>query len=46
MMTWGRQLFQMDVVMVGVIVIGVIGVLLNFGVSALERRLLRYKKYD
>ncbi|MDR2429147.1 MAG: ABC transporter permease [Candidatus Margulisbacteria bacterium] len=44
MMTWGRQLFQMDVVMVGVIVIGVIGVLLNAGVSSLERRLLRYKK--
>jgi sulfonate transport system permease protein len=44
MMTWGRQLFQMDVVMVGVVVIGVIGVLLNAGVSALERRFLRYKR--
>ncbi|MDR1997677.1 MAG: ABC transporter permease [Candidatus Margulisbacteria bacterium] len=43
MMTWGRQLFQMDVVMVGVIIIGVIGVLLNLGVSILEKHILRWR---
>jgi sulfonate transport system permease protein len=43
MMTWGRQLFQMDIVMVGVIVIGIIGVLLNTGVSYLEKHVLRWR---
>jgi len=44
MMTWGRQCFQMDVVLVGVIVIGVIGVLLNKGVIRLEKSVLRWEK--
>ena len=44
MMTWGRQYFQMDIVMVGVIVIGVIGILLNTGLSRLENHVLRWRR--
>lgn len=43
LMTWGRLIFQLDVVFVCVAVIGVIGFLLDFGVRRAETRLLRWK---
>lgn len=43
LMIMGRQLFQMDVVMVGVIVIGMIGFVLNQGFVLLERRFLSWR---
>ncbi len=42
MMVWGRTLFQIDIVIVGMIVIGVIGLLLDIGLACLERRLQRW----
>jgi sulfonate transport system permease protein len=42
MMTWGRTLFQVDVVIVGMIVIGVIGFLMDSGLRGIERRLRRW----
>jgi sulfonate transport system permease protein len=42
MMTWGRTLFQIDVVIVGMIVIGIIGFLMDFGLRRVERRLQRW----
>jgi sulfonate transport system permease protein len=44
MMSWARQLFETDVVLCGVIVIGVVGWTLNFSVGLLEKRLLRWRK--
>jgi sulfonate transport system permease protein len=42
MMVWGRTLFQIDIVIVGMIVIGVIGLALDAGLTRLERRLQRW----
>lgn len=42
MMVWGRTLFQLDIVIAGMIVIGVIGLALDSGLSAAERRLSRW----
>ncbi|HSM94203.1 MAG TPA: ABC transporter permease [Anaeromyxobacteraceae bacterium] len=39
MVVWGRQLFQLDVVIVAIIVIGVVGLSLDLVLSTLERRL-------
>ena len=41
MMVWGRTLFQIDIVIVGMILIGVIGFLMDAGLTGLERRLQR-----
>lgn len=43
MMTMGRQLFQMDVVMLGVIVVGVTGYSMNFLLKIAEKRLLHWR---
>lgn len=43
MMTWGRTLFQIDIVIVGMIVIGVIGFLMDSGLRRVERRLQRWR---
>jgi sulfonate transport system permease protein len=43
LMSWGRTIFQLDIVMMGIIVIGVIGFLLDFGLKLLEGRLLRWQ---
>ena len=43
MMEMGRQLFQIDVVLCGVIVTGLIGFLLDGSVVRLERRLSRWR---
>jgi sulfonate transport system permease protein len=42
MMTWGRTLFQIDIVIVGMIVIGAIGFLMDGGLRWIERRLRRW----
>lgn len=41
MMVWGRTLFQIDIVIVGMLVIGVIGLAMDVGLTRLERRLRR-----
>jgi len=43
MMEWGRQMFRMDIVVVGVIVTGSIGFALDRGFKSLESRLVRWK---
>jgi len=43
LMTWGRLIFQLDVVLVCVGVIGLIGFTLDFGLRRFEGRLLRWK---
>lgn len=42
MMTWGRTLFQIDIVIVGMILIGLIGFLLDLGLRRIEARLSRW----
>jgi sulfonate transport system permease protein len=42
MMTWGRTLFQIDVVIAGMVVIGVIGFLMDAGLRRVEQRLRRW----
>jgi sulfonate transport system permease protein len=39
----GRQLFRIDVVMVGVILIGLIGFTLDRGFATLQRRFVRWQ---
>ncbi|MCB8878004.1 ABC transporter permease subunit [Acidisoma silvae] len=43
MMAYGRQLFQLDVVLAAVVVIGVIGLALHMLLALLERRLLYWQ---
>lgn len=43
MMVWGRTLFQLDIVIAGMIVIGVIGLGLDRGLESIERRLSRWR---
>lgn len=42
MMVWGRTLFQIDIVIVGMILIGIIGLVMDRGLTGLERRLRRW----
>lgn len=44
MIVYGRQLFQLDVVMAAVAVVGLAGYLLDKGLAAAEVRLLRWRK--
>jgi sulfonate transport system permease protein len=39
----GRERFQMDLVMLGVLILGLVGFLINHGASVLEGRLLRWR---
>ena len=39
----GRERFQMDLVMLGVLILGLVGFLINRGASAIEGRLLRWR---
>lgn len=39
---WGRQLFQLDIVMVGVLLAGLIGLVLDITLRRIERRLSRW----
>jgi sulfonate transport system permease protein len=41
-MVWGRTLFQIDIVIAGMIVVGLIGLLMDFGLTRVERRLRRW----
>lgn len=43
MIVWGRQLFQLDLVLAAIIVVGVVGLLLDRGLERLEARLLRWR---
>jgi sulfonate transport system permease protein len=43
LMSWGRTIFQLDIVMVGIIVIGVVGFSLDLTLKLLESRLLRWQ---
>jgi sulfonate transport system permease protein len=43
LMVWGRQLAQLDLVVVGMLVIGVIGVALDLLLRAIEARLQRWR---
>lgn len=42
-MDWGRQLFQIDVVFMGVLVTGLIGLLLDIAIRGLARRTVAWK---
>lgn len=44
LLVWGRQMFQMDVVIVGILVIAAIGLLLDTSLAWLERRLQRGRR--
>lgn len=39
----GRERFQMDLVMLGVVILGMVGFALNYAASLLEARLLRWR---
>lgn len=43
LMSWGRTIFQLDIVLMGIVVIGVIGFLLDLILKLAEARLLRWK---
>jgi len=43
LVVWGRQLFQMDVVIVAIVIIGTIGLVLDVSLRAVERRLQRWQ---
>jgi sulfonate transport system permease protein len=43
MMVWGRTLFQIDVVIVGMLIIGGIGLLMDAGLARLERGMRRWE---
>jgi sulfonate transport system permease protein len=43
LMAWGRQLFQLDLVITAMMVVGAIGLLLNGGLGSIERRLQRWQ---
>ncbi|GEO37948.1 sulfonate transport system permease protein [Skermanella aerolata] len=43
LMVWGRQLFQLDLVIMAMIVVGVIGFLLDWSLGLVERRLQRWE---
>jgi sulfonate transport system permease protein len=44
LMVWGRQLLQMDLVVVGMLVIAAIGIALEWGLGWAERRLLAWRR--
>jgi sulfonate transport system permease protein len=43
LIVWGRQLFQLDLVLAAIISIGVVGLALDKGLAQLEARLLRWR---
>ena len=43
MIVWGRQLFQLDLVMAAIVVVGIVGLVIDRGVAAIEARLLRWR---
>lgn len=43
LIVWGRQLFQLDLVLAAILVVGVVGLVLDRGLQRLEARLLRWR---
>jgi len=43
LIVWGRQLFQLDLVLAAIIVVGVVGLFLDRGLERIEARLLRWR---
>lgn len=43
LIVWGRQLFQLDIVVAAILVVGVVGLVLDKGLALLEGRLLRWR---
>jgi sulfonate transport system permease protein len=43
LIVWGRQLFQLDLVLAAILAVGVVGLLLDKGLATLERKLLRWR---
>jgi sulfonate transport system permease protein len=43
LIVWGRQLFQLDLVLAAILSVGVVGLLLDKGLATLERKLLRWR---
>ena len=44
MIVYGRQLFQLDIVLAAVVVVGVVGYALDRLLAVIEERLLRWRK--
>jgi sulfonate transport system permease protein len=42
-MVWGRQLFQLDLVIMAMIAVGLIGFMLDWSLGRIERRLQRWE---
>lgn len=43
LIVWGRQLFQLDLVLAAILVVGVVGLFLDKGLALLEARLLKWQ---
>jgi sulfonate transport system permease protein len=43
LIVWGRQLFQLDLVLAAILSVGVVGLLLDKGLATLETKLLRWR---
>jgi sulfonate transport system permease protein len=43
MIVWGRQLFQLDLVLAAILVVGVVGLCFDKGLALIEARLLRWR---
>jgi sulfonate transport system permease protein len=43
LIVWGRQLFQLDLVLAAILVVGVVGLLLDRSLARIEKRLLRWR---
>jgi sulfonate transport system permease protein len=43
LIVWGRQLFQLDLVLAAILVVGVVGLVLDRGLERIEARLLRWR---
>ncbi|AUX40277.1 sulfonate ABC transporter [Sorangium cellulosum] len=44
LIVWGRQLFQLDVVLAAILVVGILGLALDKGIETIEARLLRWRR--
>jgi sulfonate transport system permease protein len=44
MIVWGRQLFQLDLVLVAIAIVGVVGLLLDRALAFTEARLLPWRR--
>ncbi len=43
LIVWARQLFQLDLVLVAILAVGVVGLVLDNGLATIEKRLLRWR---